>query len=64
MTTSFSCARCGQTFHTDTTEADMNRELLRTFPQRSMFSDDDQLVSVCDTCYELVLANARADGLI
>lgn len=55
----FSCARCGADCMTTTTEAEANREYLK-----SQQPDSDGIASVCDDCYDYVMTRARADGLI
>jgi hypothetical protein len=55
----FTCARCGEDCMTATKEADANRELLDSGQDTST-----GITSVCDDCYEYVMAQARADGLL
>lgn len=53
MSRSFRCAVCGLGFTTDTSEVDINRELLHF----GIISDT--LVSACDDCYALVMKTSR-----
>jgi hypothetical protein len=52
----FRCAVCGLTYHTDTTEAEMNRELLN-----SGMTSGAALLSACDTCYEQAMNFSRRE---
>lgn len=56
----FNCAVCGDLFVTFTSEAEMNRELLDS----GMDTEDQGLHSVCDDCYEVVMAKAREQGIV
>ncbi len=56
----FTCARCGEVCTTTTTEAEANREFLAS----SQPDDSSGIVSVCDDCYEHIIARAKADGLL
>jgi hypothetical protein len=47
MTRTFVCAVCGLRYSTDTSEAEMNRELLN-----SGITSGAALLSACDTCYK------------
>ena len=50
----FRCDVCGLGFTTDTSEVDINRELLN-----SGIISGSALVSACDTCYEVVMKASR-----
>ncbi len=56
----FVCAVCGALCLTNTTEAEANRELLAS----GIRTDQANLVSACDTCYEIVMNKAREMGLV
>lgn len=56
----FSCAVCGGTFLTDTTEAESNAELLAS----GVETEGSELLSTCDDCYQVVMKKARDLGLI
>lgn len=60
----FTCARCGAACATTSTEAEANRELVQNFPNGAVMGDTDELVSVCDDCYDYVMTRARSDGLV
>lgn len=51
---SFKCAVCGLGYYTDTSEVDINRELLH-----SGITSGAVLVSACDECYEIVMKTSR-----
>lgn len=55
----FQCARCGDICTSTTTEAEANREFLT-----SGQGVGTGISSVCDECYEYVMAKAREDGLL
>ena len=50
----FTCAICGHPYATFTTEAEANREFLES----GQNTEGQELHSVCDGCYELVMAKA------
>ena len=56
----FACAVCGDMFVTFTPEAEVNRELLDS----GIDTADQGLHSVCDDCYEVVMAKAREQGIV
>lgn len=56
----FSCAVCGGTFLTDTTEAEANGELLES----GIKTEGTELLSTCDDCYQVVMAKAQELGLL
>ena len=56
----FVCAVCGVPFLTNTTEAEANRELLTS----GIRTDQAELLSACDPCYEVVMTRARELGLL
>ena len=56
----FVCAVCGALCLTDTPEADVNRELLTS----GIRTDQAELLSACDPCYEVVMSRARELGLL
>lgn len=56
MSRRFVCAVCGLGYHTDTPEADMNREFLN-----SGITSGATLLSACDECYALVMKASRGD---
>lgn len=56
----FNCAICGDLFVTFTTEAEANRELLES----GIGTEEEDLHSVCDSCYEMAMKLARASGEI
>jgi hypothetical protein len=58
MSRHFTCAVCGLTYHTDTTEVEMNREFLN-----SGITSGAALLSACDTCHEQVMKASRGDSL-
>jgi hypothetical protein len=53
---SFTCAVCGLGYHTDTPEADINREFLQ-----SGITSGAALLSACDECYSLVMRTSRGE---
>lgn len=55
----FTCARCGSSCMTSTTEVEANREFLQSGQPAS-----EGIASVCDDCYEYLMARAAADGLL
>lgn len=57
----FVCAVCGALCLTDTPEAEANRELLNSGIR---VKDDSNLVSACDSCYQVVMNRARQLGLV
>lgn len=57
MSRTFTCAVCGRGYHTDTSEADMNREFLN-----SGMTNSGALLSACDECYTLVMRTSRGES--
>ncbi|WP_156749642.1 hypothetical protein [Mycobacterium sp. E1747] len=56
----FQCAYCGAQWTTTTTEAEANREYLASGQPASTTG----ISSVCDDCYEYLMARAQQDGLL
>ena len=55
---SFQCAVCGLTYRTETTEAEMNRELLNS----GITTSGATLLSACDSCHEQVMKASRGES--
>lgn len=58
----FTCARCGIEYHATNTLDEAAAEAQHNYPDG--VAPDDELVSVCDDCYQYVMACAEADGLL
>lgn len=56
----FTCAHCGETFATETTKAEANREFLNS----GQPMDGSGIKSVCDGCYEEIMTWAREKGIL
>lgn len=57
MSRSFTCAVCGLTYRTETTEVEMNREFLN-----SGIASGATLLSACDDCYGAVMKASRGES--
>lgn len=52
----YTCAACGGTFHSDTSEADSLMEYQEVFSEEMRAMDEGLPVQVCDDCYQKMIA--------
>lgn len=58
----FTCEGCKGTFLSDATEEELSEEYLQNFAVRLEDEDPDDVVELCDDCYNAVMEFERAEA--